>query len=188
MILLHTSVPFLCHSNHGCVGTHSAAAARQTERVQADLQAQCRVSSRNRHGGTGAPFAVMQRSSLYFLFATPEPFSELSVRRYAGLVALPPGLVGQVNKHNPHVMELELSRYAYSKAAAEHCALTRVHFTINSVLLQQQTARLARRAGRAAASARVACQVQQLDKAARGVGQNEQAGNSGAVRQPDHCC
>ncbi|DBA85904.1 TPA: hypothetical protein ACH3X1_005449 [Trebouxia sp. C0004] len=29
---------------------------------------------------------------------------------YAGLVALPPGLVGQVNKHNPHVMELELSR------------------------------------------------------------------------------
>ncbi|DBA69786.1 TPA: hypothetical protein ACH3X2_012508 [Trebouxia sp. C0005] len=28
---------------------------------------------------------------------------------YAGLVALPPGLVGQVNKHNPHVMELELS-------------------------------------------------------------------------------
>ena len=32
------------------------------------------------------------------------------LHRYAGLLALPPGLVGQVNKYNPHVMELELSR------------------------------------------------------------------------------
>ena len=31
--------------------------------------------------------------------------------RYAALVTLPPGLVQQVNKHNPHVMEVELSRY-----------------------------------------------------------------------------
>ncbi len=140
------------------------------------------------HGGTNAPFAMTQRSSPAPCLRRHICSQTSSVRRYAGLVALPPGLVGQVNKHNPHVMELELSRYATSKAAAKHCLLTRVHFTSDSVLLQQQIDRLARRAGRAAASARVACQVQQLDKATGGVGQNEQAGNSGAVRQSDHCC
>lgn len=44
----------------------------------------------------------------------------LSSFRYAGLLALPPGLVGQVNKHNPHVMELELSRYGQSPMFSEN--------------------------------------------------------------------
>ena len=49
---------------------------------------------------------------------TVVPFNMLFlfVDRYAGLVSFPPGLVGQVIRHNPHIMELELSRYCSSKA------------------------------------------------------------------------